>query len=53
MKTVQLRPLRPELSARGGGRWLSRLGVAGFMFFLIKGLLWLAVPALLAYLGYR
>jgi hypothetical protein len=34
-------------------RWLQRFGVAGFAFFLIKGLLWLAVPALLAYLGYR
>ncbi len=23
--------------------WISRLGVAGFLFFLIKGLIWLAV----------
>ena len=23
--------------------WLKRLGLAGFLFFLIKGLLWLAV----------
>lgn len=23
--------------------WLKRLGVAGFLFFLIKGLLWLLV----------
>jgi hypothetical protein len=23
--------------------WLKRLGVAGFLFFLIKGLVWLAV----------
>ncbi len=29
----------------GRRRWLKRLGVAGFMFFLIKGLLWLLVPA--------
>jgi len=27
-------------------RWLKRFGVAGFTFFLIKGLLWLIVPAL-------
>jgi hypothetical protein len=27
--------------------WARRLGVAGFAFFLIKGLLWLAVPGLL------
>jgi hypothetical protein len=26
--------------------FLKRLGVAGFLFFLIKGLLWLLVPAL-------
>lgn len=30
-------------------RWIKRLGFAGFMFFLIKGLLWLTVPALIAY----
>jgi hypothetical protein len=29
--------------------WVKRLGVAGFLFFLIKGLLWLIVPALIAY----
>ena len=29
--------------------WLKRLGVAGFLFFLIKGLLWLIVPGLIAY----
>jgi len=35
----------------GGGqksRWLARVGVGGFAFFLIKGLLWLVVPALIA-----
>jgi hypothetical protein len=26
---------------------LRRLGVAGFLFFLAKGLFWLAVPAML------
>lgn len=31
--------------------WLKRLGAGGFLFFLIKGLLWLAVPALLAVSG--
>lgn len=29
--------------------WLKKLGFAGFMFFLIKGLLWLIVPAVIAY----
>jgi len=28
-------------------RWIARLGVAGFLFFLVKGLLWLAVPAII------
>jgi hypothetical protein len=28
--------------------WIKRLGFWGFMFFLVKGLLWLLVPALLA-----
>lgn len=30
-------------------RWIKRFGVAGFLFFLIKGLLWLIVPGLIAY----
>jgi len=25
------------------GKWMRRLGWAGFFFFLIKGLIWLAV----------
>ena len=32
--------------------WLKRIGLWGFLFFLIKGLVWLAVPSLLFYLGY-
>jgi hypothetical protein len=28
--------------------WLRSLGVTGFAFFLVKGLLWLLVPALFA-----
>lgn len=31
--------------------WLRRLGAAAFLFFLIKGLLWLIVPGVLAYLA--
>jgi hypothetical protein len=30
-------------------KWLKRLGVAGFVFFLVKGLLWLLVPLLIGY----
>ena len=29
--------------------WIKRFGFAGFLFFLIKGLLWLLVPALAVY----
>lgn len=29
-------------------RRLKQLGFAAFLFFLIKGLLWLAVPAIIA-----
>jgi hypothetical protein len=28
--------------------WIRRLGFWGFLFFLVKGLLWLLLPALLA-----
>lgn len=31
--------------------WIKRLGFWGFMFFLVKGLLWLIVPALVAVLA--
>jgi len=30
-------------------KWIKRFGVAGFLFFLIKGLLWLLVPVLIGY----
>ncbi len=33
-------------------KWIKRFGFWGFMFFLIKGLLWLIVPAVLIWLGY-
>ncbi len=31
-----------------GSRLIKRLGVAGFMFFLLKGLAWLVAPLLIA-----
>ncbi len=31
--------------------WLRRVGAAGTLFFLAKGLLWILVPALLAWFG--
>lgn len=47
MKTMCAEVNNPELQAG----WLKRLGVGGFLFFLVKGLLWLAVPAVLAMAG--
>jgi len=32
--------------------WVKRLGFWGFMFFLVKGLLWLLIPAVLAVLAF-
>ncbi len=29
--------------------WLQRIGLAGFLFFLAKGLLWIAAAAWVAY----
>ena len=29
--------------------WIKRLGFWGFTFFLVKGLLWLIIPAVIAY----
>jgi hypothetical protein len=37
-----------QLSAKS---WIKRLGFWGFMFFLVKGLLWLIVPAVIAILA--
>ena len=36
-----------------GRVWIKRFGVLGFLFFLTKGLMWLALPALLVSLGAR
>lgn len=33
-------------------RWLKRFGIAGFLFFLIKGLIWLALFIAVTYFGY-
>jgi hypothetical protein len=33
--------------------WFARLGIVAFCFFLVKGLLWLTVPALIAYFASR
>lgn len=33
-------------------KWLKRFGVAGFLFFFIKGLIWLALLIAATYFGY-
>ena len=33
--------------------WFARLGIVAFCLFLLKGLAWLAVPALMAYFAAR
>jgi hypothetical protein len=47
-----LAALRRSLRERSPAGWLRRLGVVGFAFFLLKGLLWLAL-LLAAYLARR
>jgi len=44
-------PLAPATRKGACPMWLRRLGVAGFIFFLVKGLLWLTVPVLLYFFG--
>ncbi|CAN5578669.1 hypothetical protein BH18ACI1_BH18ACI1_05580 [soil metagenome] len=46
MKRMQESPRKRKSSDIG---WVKRFGVAGFLFFLIKGLLWLIIPVLAAY----
>jgi len=42
------RPDSRDLSATGRKSWLSKLGFWGLVFFVLKGLLWLAIPMLVA-----
>ena len=34
--------MEKDESARGR-RWLKRVGIVGFLFFLVKGLIWIGV----------
>ena len=38
----------PAQTAVDRNVWLRHLGITGFSFFLVKGLLWLLVPTLIA-----
>jgi|GEM_PF-1676826 len=40
-------------TGKPASRWGKRLGVAAFLFFLIKGLAWLVVPAAVAAFAVR
>jgi hypothetical protein len=40
-----------KTAPRGFAKWMKRFGAAGFLFFLVKGILWLIVPALLVWFG--
>jgi hypothetical protein len=43
----------PEKGKLLASRWIKRFGVAGFMFFLIKGLvLYIIIPILIAYFAW-
>jgi hypothetical protein len=33
-------------------KFIKRLGFWGFIFFLVKGLLWLIIPAVIAYFAF-
>ncbi len=41
--------MKETTQKKGFKAWLKKLGVAGFLFFLIKGLMWIAV----GYFGVR
>ena len=36
-------PQQPEATSSKWKKWLKRIGIAGFLFFLIKGLVWIAI----------
>lgn len=40
---ARLRSCSGKEGSNGMKRWLRRIGVMGFLFFLLKGLVWLAV----------
>jgi hypothetical protein len=42
----------PEKRKCPAVKWVKRFGVIGFLFFFIKGLIWLALIFAATYLGY-
>jgi hypothetical protein len=50
--SATIQPAQPTCSKPGKAcpaKWYTRLGAYAFLFFLVKGLAWLAAPAVLAY----
>lgn len=39
-------PVKTPLKKKTSSAWLAKFGIAGFLFFFIKGLLWLIIPLL-------
>ena len=39
----------PQKEKRSALAWTKRFGIVAFLFFLIKGLMWLIIPAVVAY----
>lgn len=42
---------KEDANSHAGRKWIKRAGIAGFLFFSIKGLLWIIVPAALVWWG--
>ena len=42
----------PQKDTSQGAKWIKRFGVAGFLFFFIKGLIWLALLIGATYFGW-
>jgi hypothetical protein len=42
-EAMENKPATEPKQKKGIVKWLKRLGLAGFLFFLIKGLIWIAV----------
>lgn len=51
MITAPERTATTQASVKTRKSLWARLGAAAFLFFLVKGLLWLAVPAVVAVLA--
>jgi hypothetical protein len=46
-------PKEVSRQVSGAERWTKRVGVVAFLFFLIKGILWLILPAIVAYFALK